>query len=671
MTRYRSLLGLAALAALTVVVGLGVYLGRSPVAPKPSTSSSGAPLASGASPVATPAVALLATTRVTGTFDIALTHEPTAGQAQSKLWFAEGAWWATLIDPATQELHIARLDPTTQSWSDTGAVVDDRPHVRSDALWDGTHLTIVSAGNRPTASQAVRITQFHYDAKAARFAVDPDLPIALTTVGVTDPVLARDSKGVLWLAYVDQTKLILRHSLGNVWHWSPPAPPPIAGATGATGGIRAAALAADGSRLTLVWNGANDDTLQVGQHVDGADPGTWLADSTKVAGLANAPGGLSIRTIAAAGGSRLFVTFETAPDRSTKSNPLAPGAVVMIRDATGVWTNIQLARVKDHFTTPILAIDDQHGTLIAVAFVSNTGTIVYKQSPLDRVSFESGQGTDLIASTSDPNLRNPTSTKQAIDLTAGLIVLGADDATGHYALGRLATSAAPVPSAGPSPSGPSPSGPSPSGPPGSPPPVAAGGPVVLLHDTFSPWVPGTRLPTEWVTTAEGRGTGLVEVIGAPAPNGRSLLVRTSSFLGSIRACTSFAPTGTGITAIQLFLVSAIGGSDTTVVSIRGPGGEAASVRVTRHGLLAFYNGQLKVTTTLLVRPGAWYRTTVVIRPATHAYDLAVANAAGRVIYRIAGVHWRTPAIPAMDTFCTQSPPARGAAVVLDDLEVLR
>jgi hypothetical protein len=652
----RTLVAGMLLLALTVAVGLGVVLGRpAPIAsPGPSFSSSTVP--SGGSPTPTAGVALIATSHPGGSYDIAATHTPTAGQAQSKLWFAEGVWWATLIDPVTQELHIARLDPATEAWTDTGTLIDDRPHVRADALWDGTVLTVVSAGPKTTANESLRIAQFHFDARTGRFEIDPDLPIPLTAGGVTDPVLARDSKGILWLAYVDQGRLVLRHSVGNVWHWSPPAAPPVSGADGAT---RAAALTADGSRVTVVWNRLADDALQVAQHVDGADPGAWTVDSVHVSGLTNAPGGLSTRTVATGGGSRVFVAFELAADRSATANPLAPGAVVMIRDADGSWSNVQLARVKDHFSTPVLAIDEHSDTLVAIAFVTSTGTIAFKQSPLDRVSFESGSGTDLIASSADPGLRNPTSTKQAIDLTSGLIVLGADDGTGHYVFGRLAA-AADTAVGSPSPSAPS----------SSPPPVAAGT-AILLHDTFGPWAIGTRLPAEWTTTAEGRGSGVVAVAGIPGPNGRSLLVRTTSFLGSIRSCTSFAPTGTSITVNETFELTAVGAADTPVSSIRGPGGEAASVRVTRHGLLAFFNGQVKVTTTVSIKPNLWYRVAIVTRPAAHTYDVTVANAAGRVLYRIVGVHWRQAAIPALDTFCAQSPQARGGAIAIDDLEVTR
>jgi hypothetical protein len=662
MSRNRPLLAGVAVVAVILVGGLGWVLTRSVLGPPPGPPTSSAPVPTSSTPDRSAGMPLVATTHVDGTFDAAQTHEPTAGPAQSKLWFAADAWWAAIIDPATQELHIARLDPASQRWADTGTIVDERLHVRADALWDGTYLTIVTAGDKPSASQALRISQFHYDPAVGRFAIDPDLPIALTATGVDVPVLARDSKGVLWLAYLDATRLIVRHSTGDVWHWSPAAPPAIAGADGA---VRAAAVIADGTQVTVVWNDVSDETLHVAQHADGVDPGTWTTSSTTVAGLRDAPGGLSIRTVVTDGSSRLFVAFETAADHSANANSLAPGAIVMIRDADGAWSSVQLGRVKDHLTSPILLVDERNATLVAVAFIPSTGTIVYKQSPLDRPIFESGRGTDLIASSTDPGIQDPTSTKQVIDLAGGVVVLGADDGTGHYAHGVLASSA-PGPSAGPS------SSPSPSGPASSPPPVPPEARTILLNDTFEPWAVGTRSPGGWVASPQSGGAGRVEVVALPSKTERSLLVRTTSLVGSVRACTSFAPTATGTVVVnERFQLAGIATSDTTVGSVRGPGGEAASVRVTRHQLLAYYDGARKVTTSIAVRTGLWYRSTIVIRPDGHTYDWTVTNPAGKAIARLKGIHWRQATIPAVDTICVQSPEGRGGSILLDDTEVLR
>jgi hypothetical protein len=139
MSRNRPLVAGIAVVAVILVVGVGWVLSRA-VGPPPGPKASSTPGPTSSTPDRSAGVPLVATTHVDGTFDAAQTHEPTASPAQSKLWFAADAWWAAIIDPATQELHIARLDPASQRWTDTGTIVDERLHVRADALWDGTHL---------------------------------------------------------------------------------------------------------------------------------------------------------------------------------------------------------------------------------------------------------------------------------------------------------------------------------------------------------------------------------------------------------------------------------------------------------------------------------------------------------------------------------------------------
>jgi hypothetical protein len=360
------------------------------------------------------------------------------------------------------------------------------------------------------------------------------------------------------------------------------------------------------------------------------------------------------------------VAFETVPDRSSSASSLAPGAIVMIRDADGTWSSAQLGRVKDHLTRPVLALDEAHGILVAVAFVGGSGTITYKQSGLDRVSFESGRGANLVVSSTDTGLRNPTSTKQSIDLTTGLVVLAADDQTGHYAHGWLAATAS-GPSASPSPSSGSPS------PSASAPTFAlAIGQTILLHDTFDPWAIGTRSPRDWVASPRFGGAGLVQVVAGPSPTRHALLLRTTSLAGYLRACAPFASTAQGTVAVtETFELKGVGKSDTVIGSIRGPHGEAAAVGVTRHQRLTYYDGATKVTTSIAIRPGIWYRSTIALKPASHTYDWTVTDPAARAIARVTGIHWREAATPTLDRICVQAPKGRGGSILLDDMEVLR
>ena len=591
MRSRRGMLAGALLAGLAVLTAVGLLTRPGPV-PGPRSSSSATASGEPASPstpsdVPPPATA----TYPDGPFEATLTREPTAGASQAKLWFNDGAWWAILREPASQEIRIARLDWPTQHWVDTGTLVDERLRVATDVVWDGAHLLVLSAGDRPTESQAVRLSRFHYDKPTGRYVIDPDFPIALTASGVAGPAIARDSKGVLWMAYLDQGVVVVRHTVSGDLDWTARAVLP---ADGADGTARTVALAADGTRVAVVWSRVGEATLRAAVHLDTAAADAWTSSATVVDGLGAAPGGFSVRGVTGPEGARLLVAFEIATDAAA-TNPLAPGAVVMVLEPDGSWTHVQLGRAKDHLTAPILAIDAARRVVYAIAASTSTGQVTFKASPLDRLVFEAGPGNPIVATTSDPSIRNPTTTSQTVDAEAGFVVLAADDSTGRYLHGVLSTAGG-LPAAGAA----------------APPPPA---PVanILIHDTFDPWAVGTRSPAGWVASDQGGGAGrLTSVTIAGAARG--LQVLTTSATGSIRACKAFAPTDAGVVSVvELVRINAIGSSDATLLSVRGPGGEAVSIRVTRHGLVAYYLGGAKITTKVAFQPGRTYRLTATIR----------------------------------------------------------
>src|SRR5688572_5910296 len=66
---------------------------------------------------------------------------PTSDKPQSKLWFNDGRWWASLYHEASATYHIYWLDLTNmldQQWIDTGTVLDSRAQTMADILWDNT-----------------------------------------------------------------------------------------------------------------------------------------------------------------------------------------------------------------------------------------------------------------------------------------------------------------------------------------------------------------------------------------------------------------------------------------------------------------------------------------------------------------------------------------------------
>src|SRR5215218_1864708 len=86
---------------------------------------------------------------------------PTGEKPQSKLWFNDGVWWASMFNRTVEEYHIYRYDRTTHAWSDTGTLIDERNSSKADTLWDGTHLYVASA-NQSSTSPA-RLYRYSYD----------------------------------------------------------------------------------------------------------------------------------------------------------------------------------------------------------------------------------------------------------------------------------------------------------------------------------------------------------------------------------------------------------------------------------------------------------------------------------------------------------------------------
>jgi hypothetical protein len=139
----RSLLAISLVVLVTLgIVATIVVLGSATPSPSPTASGSPAP--------SLPVTATLppndqpAMTMRDFEFKTEAITSVSASPAQSKLWYAQDAWWAGLYTPDADDIHIFRLDWATQIWLDTGTVVDERGDADSDFLWTGEHLYVAS-----------------------------------------------------------------------------------------------------------------------------------------------------------------------------------------------------------------------------------------------------------------------------------------------------------------------------------------------------------------------------------------------------------------------------------------------------------------------------------------------------------------------------------------------
>src|SRR5829696_5169825 len=354
---------------------------------------------------------------------------PTGEKPQSKLWFNDGVWWASLFNRSTEEYHIYRYDWSAHTWSDTGTLIDDRNQSKADTLWDGSHLYVATAGwNSTNTNQAARILRYSYDPATKKYTRDPGFPVTITGAGLETIVLDKDTTGKLWVTYTQNTgggeQVYVNRTLGNDLTWGTPFVLPVKGTAVSSDDI--SAVVAFDSQIGVMWSNQIDSAMYFATHNDGDPDNVWQGSRTAIQGPNYADDHISLRSLQAADSSgRVFAAVKTSLNDVANPNPNAPLTLLLVRDRDGSWTNHVFGRVSDNHTRPILMLDEEHRDLymFATAPCCTGGTIYYKKTNLNNVSFSDGVGTPFIQSAADMNINDATSTKQNISSATGLLVM--------------------------------------------------------------------------------------------------------------------------------------------------------------------------------------------------------------------------------------------------------
>jgi hypothetical protein len=577
--------------------------------------------------------------------DPATVSEPTAARPQSKLWFHDGAWWGVLLEPISSEWRIHQLDWASQTWTDTGTLVDERPDAVADVLWDGAHLYIVSAGSRPSPRHHARVLRYSYDPPGRRYAADLDFPVTVTSLGVEYATLAKDTTGRLWLTYVEGGRLYVQATIGNEALWGPRTTPSWVAPASFVG---QAVVIAFGSQVAVVWT-SSDDTVHVARHADGAPDDAWAVTSTEVYGLQDVDEHLSVAATSAPNDARLYVAVTTALGDAVNGNPLAPQVLLLTLDQQDTWGSYLFGRVKDRHSEPLVLIDEGRNALylIATTALEERNAIYYKQTPLDAISFDTGQGIPLIVGDSDPDIGAPTATKQVVDADSAVVVLAADGVTGHYlhgVLGQRDPTAATVSVSAP----------------------ATGG--VLVQDSFNPWPIGGPVTNGWAARSSDPAASLT-IVARPSESDRSAQV---SGVG-VRACKLFAPVSTGLVSAQAdVLLDRLPPSDITILSILGED-DFGVVRVERRGFFRYATASGQISTGAIFRPGVWYRAAMTVDLGAGTYSWEVrARDSGAVVAGVSGVPGPATVPSPAERICVRTATSPGApSLYVDNVNVSR
>lgn len=356
---------------------------------------------------------------------------PIGQGGQSELWFNDGAWWGVLLDAGSQTFRIHQLDWGSLAWIDTGAVVHERSAARSDVLWNGNDLYVVSAGEKARSSNGVVLSRFSYDRSTRGYARDANFPVVLTENGVRSLNITRDSTGELWIAYIDQDSLFVRHSLQSDLEWAAPLTP---AAPGMSGQVDAAAIAHAGTATALVWTEATTDLVHIGVHLDTQPEDAWTVTSVEVRGLSLGRDQLAVTAMEVDHAPRIYAALRTSLDALPDHERLAP-QIVLIEAVLGGESTVHLvSRIEDEQTRPIVLLSSELRT-VYVASSSRSGNgpgISYTQSGLDTIAFPAGPGLSLMGGTSATSLGGLSSSKQSISSQTGIVLLTVDTARGSY-----------------------------------------------------------------------------------------------------------------------------------------------------------------------------------------------------------------------------------------------
>ena len=400
-----------------------------------------------------------------------VTNNPTSDKAQSKLWYAQGSWWAVMFEARSLTWHIFRLDRSTQQWTDTGVQVDDRRNTLSDVLWDGTHLYVashvatVSSDSSPIASKPASPARlYRYSWSASRgYTLDSGFPATITTNSSESMTLAKDSTGTLWATWTEvrmsngvYTSTVYANSstAGREDRWGSPFALPVAGATVSPDDI-SSVVSFGTNKIGIIWSNQTDGSVYWAVHNDGAAPNTWRGGPA-LRGNKAADDHVNIKSVQSDETGRVFAVVKTSLDTAGDAVASDPQIrLLSFMPRTGAWTSTTVGTIADCHTRPLLMLDEANETVHVFAtaptssgcpYSGASGTIYDKTAPMDAPVFAPGRGTPVIRDVASATMNDVTSTKQSVTAESGIVVLASNTGTQRYWHADLSATA-PAPAA--------------------------------------------------------------------------------------------------------------------------------------------------------------------------------------------------------------------------------
>lgn len=364
---------------------------------------------------------------------------PTGEKPQSKLWYNDGRWWGDLFNNTDGKYHIYWLDIGTQTWKDTGTILDPRPQTKADTLWTGTRLYVASgggadlSGSGTTAALPANLYRYSYNAATKAYSLDSGFPVTIRNDGAETIVIDRDSTGTLWITYTQGNKVYVNHSLTSDTDWNlNVAPFQVAGTNTNVSPDDISTLVAFDGKIGILWsnenagqfNGSNDTAFYYATHPDGAADTVWTG-GVALRQPEIADDHINIKSLQADASGNLFAMVKSS--LNSNGNPQLFLLVAKKQpDGKYIWESHIESMREDGQTRPILLIDTEHRQLYVFTSTESGGNVYYKTTSLDNIQFPDGPGA-VFMSRPGYSINNVTSTKQTVTGASGIVVLASHD----------------------------------------------------------------------------------------------------------------------------------------------------------------------------------------------------------------------------------------------------
>ncbi|MEZ4511922.1 MAG: Calx-beta domain-containing protein [Chloroflexota bacterium] len=368
----------------------------------------------------------------------------TAEKPESKLWHHDGFWWGVMWSTSTNAYTIHKLDWATQNWSNTGVQVDDRKASLADALSDGNTLYIVShvwTTSGATAGAGDRGKLYRYSYSGGGYTLDSGYPIEINEAKTEALTITKDSTGMLWSTWVENAQVMVAHSNasgGGDSDWTTPYLLPVTGNDVKSDDL-SSMVAFDGY-VGVMWSRQKSGIdMHFAAHKDGTADDVW---TSTIPYSTSGDDHMNLKSLQADDAGRLFAIVKTSLNAKLIQLLVCDTSATACTNAND-WTATQVWDSTYVPTRPIMLIDTSNREIYIFARirsgdVSLGDDIFYKKTSLDDIKFDIAElGEPFVSSSTYLSINNPTSTKQNVDASTGMVVLATDDRAKAYVHGCM------------------------------------------------------------------------------------------------------------------------------------------------------------------------------------------------------------------------------------------